>query len=79
MATRTISRFDEEKGNGFAVMENSVAIFVHRVEIATPAVTVLKVGDRVTFDVFRTEKGVVATDVVVGGDCVEMVHRGGRG
>ncbi len=69
MATGTISRFDEEMGYGFAMMENGVEIFVHRTETATPDVTVLKVGDRVCFDAVRSEKGVVATDVPVGVDC----------
>jgi len=63
MAEGIVTRFDAEIGYGFARLENGSEIFIHRIEIATPGVTSLEVGDQVTLDVYRNGSGAAATNI----------------
>jgi len=55
--------FDENKGFGFIEQENGQDIFVHFSGIMDGGFKSLSEGDKVTFDVVRGPKGMVATKV----------------
>ena len=54
--------FNDNKGYGFIVMDNSEEIFVHRSAIKGPNQTLAE-NDQVTFEVIKTDKGLKAINV----------------
>jgi CspA family cold shock protein len=64
MPNGVVKWFDKRKGWGFITQENGEDIFVHYSQILGEGFRTLIKGDRVTFDVGQTEKGVQAEHVV---------------
>ncbi len=63
MATGRVKWFNENKGFGFIVKENGQDIYFHSSGIMGPGIKSISQGDKVTFDVVRGPKGMVATKV----------------
>ena len=64
MPSGVIKWFDKRKGWGFITQEGGEDIFVHYSQILGEGFRSLVKGDRVTFEVGRTEKGAQAEQVV---------------
>jgi len=81
MTTGIVTRFSAGIGCGITKLGDGTEIYIHCVEIATPGVTFLQVRDQATFDVYRTEKGVAATNVRLSVDAhaKALLERHGRG
>lgn len=63
MAEGTVKWFSEQKGYGFISQNTGQDLFVHFSSINMPGFKTLTEGDRVTFEVERTEKGMQARNV----------------
>ena len=65
MSEGIIKRFDRKKGYGFIDSEDGDEhdIFVHYSDISGDGYRVLEVGQRVEFDLVKTDKGYKATNV----------------
>jgi len=59
----TVKWFDDRKGYGFISRANGKDVFVHFSNIVQEGFKSLKEGDRVTFDVQETERGLQAVNV----------------
>jgi cold shock protein len=55
--------FNEQKGYGFISQNNGQDLFVHFSSISMPGFRTLAEGERVTFDVEQTERGLQAKNV----------------
>jgi CspA family cold shock protein len=60
----TVKWFNERKGYGFITQETGEDLFVHFSSIDMPGYKTLTEGERVTFEVERTERGPQAKNVV---------------
>ncbi|MEA1964470.1 MAG: cold-shock protein [Candidatus Aerophobetes bacterium] len=60
----TVKWFDDRKGYGFISRANGEDVFVHFSNIAKEGFRSLKEGDKVSFDVQETERGLQAVNVV---------------
>jgi cold shock protein len=60
----TVKWFNERKGYGFITQERGEDLFVHFSAIDMPGYKTLTEGERVTFEVERTERGPQAKNVV---------------
>lgn len=60
----TVKWFDDRKGYGFISRANGKDVFVHFSNIAQEGFKSLKEGDKVSFDVQETERGLQAVNVV---------------
>ncbi|MCD6471646.1 cold-shock protein [Candidatus Aerophobetes bacterium] len=60
----TVKWFDDRKGYGFISRENGEDVFVHFSNIVREGFKSLKEGDKVSFNVQDTERGLQAVDVV---------------
>ena len=60
----TVKWFNDRKGYGFISRANGEDVFVHFSNVAQEGFKSLKEGDRVTFDVQETERGLQAVNVV---------------
>lgn len=60
----TVKWYNEEKGYGFIVRETGPDVFVHHASIVAEGRKVLYEGDRVSFDVVESPKGLQAKNVV---------------
>jgi len=60
----TVKWFDDRKGYGFISRENGKDVFVHFSNINREGFKSLKEGDKVSFDVQETERGLQAVNVV---------------
>ena len=60
----TVKWFDDRKGYGFISRANGKDVFVHFSNIVQEGFKSLKEGDRVTFDVQETERGLQAVNVM---------------
>jgi CspA family cold shock protein len=60
----TVKWYDEAKGYGFIMREVGADVFVHHAAIVAEGRKVLYEGDRVTFDVVESPKGLQAKNVV---------------
>ncbi len=65
MATGTVEWFNNEKGYGFIAREGEPDVFVHHKAIQMQGFRSLQEGQRVEFDVKRTDKGEQAENVRV--------------
>jgi len=65
MATGTVKWFNNEKGYGFIAREGEPDVFVHHKAIQMQGFRSLQEGQRVEFDVKRTDKGEQAENVRV--------------
>jgi len=66
MSSGTVRWFNEDKGFGFITpADGEKDLFVHRSGIRSPAFKPLHQGDKVSFEVASTQKGLKAIDVVV--------------
>ncbi len=63
MAKGTVKWFSNSKGYGF-IETDSIDVFVHYSSIKGEGFKGLKKGDKVEFDLFESEKGAQAKDVV---------------
>ncbi len=65
MSEGIVKRFDRKKGYGFIDSEDGDEhdIFVHYSDIIGDGYRVLEVGQRVEFDLVKTDKGYKATNV----------------
>lgn len=63
MAVGTVKWFNDRKGYGFINQENGQDVFVHYSSIDTPGFKTLAEGDRVSFDVEKSERGPEAKNV----------------
>jgi CspA family cold shock protein len=61
----TVKWFNAEKGYGFITPESGEDVFVHYSEIQSTGYRSLNDGDKVEFDVAKSEKGFHASKVVV--------------
>lgn len=59
----TVKWFDDRKGYGFIQRENGEDIFVHFSNIQQEGFKSLDQGDKVSFNVEETERGLQAVDV----------------
>lgn len=65
MPSGKVKWFDVKKGYGFIELDDgSGHVFVHYTDIATEGFKSLKEGDRVKFEISKTEKGKKAVNVV---------------
>ena len=60
----TVNWFDSDKGYGFIEREDGDDVFVHHSEIQEEGFTDLKEGQKVEFEVEKSEKGPQAVNVV---------------
>lgn len=60
----TVKWFNDRKGYGFISRVNGKDVFVHFSNIAQEGFKSLKEGDKVSFDVQETERGLQAVNVV---------------
>ena len=65
MANGTVKWFNSGKGYGFIAQENGPDVFVHHSGINAAGFKTLNEGDRVEFEVEKTEKGPRAVSVRV--------------
>ncbi len=63
MAVGTVKWFNDRKGYGFINQENGQDVFVHYSSIDTPGFKTLAEGDRVSFEVEKSERGPEAKNV----------------
>ncbi|MEP6659008.1 MAG: cold shock domain-containing protein [Acidimicrobiales bacterium] len=63
MATGTVKWFNNEKGYGFIAREGEPDVFVHHKAIQMQGFRSLQEGQKVEFDVKRTDKGEQAENV----------------
>ena len=63
MATGTVKWFNNEKGYGFIALEGEPDVFVHHKAIQMQGFRSLQEGQKVEFDVKRTDKGEQAENV----------------
>ncbi|HNR87016.1 MAG TPA: cold shock domain-containing protein [Spirochaetota bacterium] len=63
MTKGTVKWFDEKKGYGFLSQENGPDVFVHHSGIAGEGFKVLYEGDRVEFEIEKSDKGPRAVQV----------------
>ncbi|OMH39914.1 MULTISPECIES: cold-shock protein [Desulfurobacterium] len=61
--TGTVKWFDSKKGYGFITADNGQDVFVHYTGIAGEGFKTLEEGERVTFNITETDKGLKAVDV----------------
>ncbi|MFQ6067508.1 MAG: cold-shock protein [bacterium] len=60
----TVKWFDDRKGYGFIERENGEDVFVHFSNIQAEGFKSLEQGEKVSFDVQETERGLQAVNVV---------------
>jgi cold shock protein len=65
MAKGTVKWFNEQKGFGFLSQDDGSDLFVHHTGIIGSGFKTLNEGDRVEFEVEKTEKGPRAVSVRV--------------
>jgi len=61
--TGTVKWFDSKKGYGFITADNGQDVFVHYTGINGNGFRTLEEGERVSFNVTESEKGLKAVDV----------------
>ncbi|WP_456342063.1 cold-shock protein [Thermovibrio sp.] len=61
--TGTVKWFDSKKGYGFITADNGQDVFVHYTGISGEGFKTLEEGERVSFNVTESEKGLKAVDV----------------
>ncbi len=61
--TGTVKWFDSKKGYGFITADNGQDVFVHYTGISGEGFRTLEEGERVSFNVTESEKGLKAIDV----------------
>lgn len=64
MAEGTVKWFNDEKGFGFISQESGEDVFVHHSEIQSEGFRTLSEGERVTFEITHSPKGLQAVKVV---------------
>jgi CspA family cold shock protein len=60
----TVKWFDDRKGFGFVGRENGEDVFVHFSNVNMEGFKSLEQGDKVSFDVKKTDRGLQAVNVV---------------
>ncbi|RMH56727.1 MAG: cold-shock protein [Candidatus Hydrogenedentota bacterium] len=65
MATGTVKWFNDQKGYGFIQDDNGGDVFVHHTGISGEGFKTLGEGQRVSFEVEETPKGLSARQVTV--------------
>ena len=60
----TVKWFDDRKGFGFIERENGEDVFVHFSNVSMEGFKSLEQGDKVSFDVEKTDRGLQAVNVV---------------
>ena len=63
MAEGVVKWFSEQKGFGFIEQENGKDVFVHHSAINGSGFKILAEGDRVSFDIEETDRGLKAKNV----------------
>ncbi len=61
--TGTVKWFDSKKGYGFITADNGQDVFVHYTGVAGDGFKTLEEGERVSFNITETDKGLKAVDV----------------
>ncbi|ADU97467.1 cold-shock protein [Thermovibrio ammonificans] len=61
--TGTVKWFDSKKGYGFITADNGQDVFVHYTGINGEGFRTLEEGERVSFNVMESDKGLKAVDV----------------
>ncbi len=61
--TGTVKWFDSKKGYGFITADNGQDVFVHYTGINGEGFRTLEEGERVSFNVTESDKGLKAVDV----------------
>ncbi len=64
MAQGTVKWFSDKKGFGFIEQDEGSDVFVHHTAIDMPGFKTLSEGDRVTFDIEKSDRGPAAKNVV---------------
>ena len=64
MVTGTVKWFNVRRGYGFIEKEDGTDVFFHYSEISMPGFKVLSAGDKVRFDIERSERGNRAINVL---------------
>ena len=68
MMTGKVKWFNSKKGYGFITKENGEDVFVHYSDICMEGFKELENGANVTYELSETERGMIATNVVVVGE-----------
>ncbi len=61
--TGTVKWFDSKKGYGFITADNGQDVFVHYTGIIGNGYRTLEEGDRVSFEITESDKGLKAVEV----------------
>ena len=61
--TGTVKWFDSKKGYGFITADNGQDVFVHYTGIVGNGYRTLEEGDRVSFEITESDKGLKAVEV----------------
>ncbi len=61
--TGTVKWFDSKKGYGFITADNGQDVFVHYTGITGNGYRTLEEGDRVSFEITESDKGLKAVEV----------------
>jgi len=64
LAQGTVKWFSDKKGFGFIEQDEGSDVFVHHTAIDMPGFKTLSEGDRVTFDIEKSDRGPAAKNVV---------------
>ena len=64
LAQGTVKWFSDKKGFGFIEQDEGSDVFVHHTAIDMPGFKTLSEGDRVTFDIEKSNRGPAAKNVV---------------
>lgn len=62
--TGTVKWFSKTKGYGFIEQDSGIELFAHLSSIATDGFKILQKGDKVKFEIQKSDKGLQASNII---------------